>query len=144
MRNHLRTADVWMFCARVTGLIPISKISTLLPKRFGQTFKDDEHCTVVFDAALAQLWLRIRSVGAAGPSRFTMGCGQCRGVKPESQGCRSQGAPGTGLRDDSSHVGHVGQQGCSDPFWANDSHMGSEAQMSHSQKWNCAFGQNML
>ena len=39
MRNHLRTADVWMFGARVTGLIPISKISTLLPRRFGQTFK---------------------------------------------------------------------------------------------------------
>ena len=70
-----------MFGAQVMGLIPIS---ILLPKRFGQTFKDDEHCTVVFDAALAQVWLRIRS--RAVEPRFTMGCGQCRGVKPESRG----------------------------------------------------------
>jgi len=104
MRNHLRTADAWMFGAQVMGLIPIS---ILLPKRFGQTFKDDEHCTVVFDAALAQVWLRIRS--RAVEPRFTMGCGQCRGVKPESRGFRSQGAPSTGLRADSSHVGIMEQ-----------------------------------
>ena len=97
-----------MFGARVTGLIPISKISTLLPRRFGQTFKDDEHCTVVFDAALAQVWLRIIRSRAVEP-RFTMGCGQCRGVKPESRGFRSQGAPSTGLRADSSHVGIMEQ-----------------------------------
>ena len=85
------------------------------------TFKDDAHCTVVFDAALLawQVWLRIcRAV----EPRFTMGCGQCRGVKPESRGCRSQGAPSTGLRADSSHVGTmVGRSTGSDPL-ANGSH----------------------
>ena len=108
-----------MFGAQVMGLIPIS---ILLPKRFGQTFKDDEHCTVVFDAALAQVWLRIRS--RAVEPRFTMGCGQCRGVNPESRGFRSQGAPSTGLRADSSHVGTmVGRSTGSDPL-ANGSHRG--------------------
>ena len=118
--SNLRTADVWMFAARVMGLIPIS---ILLPRRFRHTFKDDEHCMVVFDAALAQVWLRIIRSGAVEP-RFTMGCGQCRGVKPEARGCRSQGAPGTGLRSDSSHVGTmVGRSTGSDPL-ANGSHRG--------------------
>ena len=78
---------------------------------------------MVFDAALLawQVWLRIIRSGAVEP-RFTMGCGHCRGVKPESRGCRSQGAPGTGLRDDSSHVGiMVGRSTGSDPL-ANGSH----------------------
>jgi len=48
--SNLRTADVWMFCARVTGLIPIS---ILLPRRFGQTFKMTNIVRwMVFDAAL--------------------------------------------------------------------------------------------
>ena len=76
-------------------------------KTFRANFKD-EHCTVVFDAALAQVWLRIIRSRAVEP-RFTMGCGQCRGVKPESRGFRSQGAPSTGLRADSSHVGIMEQ-----------------------------------
>ena len=106
--SNLHTADVWMwmFGARVTGLIPIS---ILLPRRFGQTFKMTSIVRwMVFDAALLawQVWLRICS---AVEPRFTMGCGQCRGVNPESRGFRSQGAPSTGLRADSSHVGIMEQ-----------------------------------